>query len=493
MPTSQLGISESRLLAVETSTALGHTSTVTVLDAAAAPHRIDGALLSAEVRARLDELPVLRQSLVEVPLRLDRPWWRDDPGFDLDYHLRYIAVPDPDDPTSLHELVARIHGRPLDRRRPLWELYLISGLAGGQKALLSKIHLAALGSADGLEISAGLVGATPALRSRPDAAAAPTAEAAAVGDGGELRWRPSRGPTPAEVTLRAWRNALIDPVRALSLVPRRLSRVPGLAAWLTPGLALLNQRTQRPIVMPGQDRLTPRTSFNRRVGPHRRWAPTILDMTHVAAVRRAGGVSTVDVLTTICGGALRWWLLTRDELPRDPLQALVPLSVTDPDAIEGLAGVVVSLETTLERPVDRLASVHEQIGEAVTRHRALPAAEIRGLGGGTPLIGMVASRFLERASLADRLQPPFNTVITSVPGPAEPRYALGAPVEAIHPVLGVVDGVGLHIGAMSIRDRLCVSLVADRDLVPDLGALAERLSVELSLLADALDVDLTRA
>ena len=158
MPTAQMQRRHSRLLAIETPTALGHTSTLTILDASTAPHRINAPLLRREVEARLDELPMLRQSLVDVPLGLDRPWWRDHPGFDLDYHLRHIAVPDPDDPTSLAELVARIHSRPLDRYRPLWELYLISGLADGHVALLFKMHLAALAESTGNSLCAGLIG-----------------------------------------------------------------------------------------------------------------------------------------------------------------------------------------------------------------------------------------------------------------------------------------------------------------------------------------------
>ncbi|MEM9606867.1 MAG: wax ester/triacylglycerol synthase family O-acyltransferase [Actinomycetota bacterium] len=469
MPPSsrQLESSESRLLAVETPTALGHTSSLAILDAAAADHPIDGRLLTAEVEARLDELPVLRQCLMDVPLGLDRPWWRDDPGFDLNYHLRYIAVPDPDDASSLAQLVARIHDRPLDRRRPLWELYLISGLSGGRVALLSKVHLAALGSAQGNEIAAGLIGSSPELRGDPDE------------DSG---WRPGPGPTTVQLVCSGWRNAMLDPFRVAQAIPSRLTNVPGLRALVNPALALLNQRTERSIVLPDEETITPRTSFNHRVGAHRRWAKVSLDFERIAAVRRSASVSTVDVLAALCAGALRWWLLEHDELPRESLKALVPLSVTDPDAIDGIAGAVIHLQTHRRKPDERLAAIHADIGAVVERHGGLPAAEIQGIGGGTPILGMIASRLLERSPLADRLLPPFNTVITSVPGPKQQQYALGAPVAEVYPVLGVVDGIGLHFGAMSVGDRLCLSLVADRDLVPDLDALAARLPEELTIL-----------
>lgn len=468
MPAKQLRPSETKLLTVETPTALGHTSTLTILDTSSVDHAISGRLLTAEVSARLDELPILRQSLVELPLGFDRPWWRDEAGFDLGYHLRYIAVPEPDDPRSLADLVARIHSRPLDRRRPLWELYLISGLADDRVALLSKVHLAALGSAAGAEITAGLVGPTPDLLSES-------------GDGGGA-WRPRPGPSTMQILGRAWHNALVDPVRTAARIPRLLATVPRLGGLFNPGLTLLSQRSQKSIVFTETGRMAPRTSFNRRVGPHRRWIPVELDMDRIAALRRTAGVRTVDIVTAICGGALRWWLLERDELPLDPLLALVPLSVTDPNAIDGLAGVVVSLETNRHEVGERLRAVHEEIGEAVVRHGALPAADIGAITDGSPLTGLIASRLLERSTLFERLQPPFNTVVTSVPGPTGDRYALGAPVVAIHPILGVVDGIGLHIGAMSLPDRLCLSLVADRDLVPDLEALAGRIPEELSLL-----------
>ncbi len=247
----------------------------------------------------------------------------------------------------------------------------------------------------------------------------------------------------------------------------------------------MNQRSQRSIVIAEQSGITPRTSFNGRIGPHRRWASAELDLQRIAKVRSRFSVSTVDVLTAVCGGALRWWLLQHDELPRETLKALVPLSVTDPEAIEGIAGAVVSLSTNLHRVQDRLAIVHEQIGESVTRHGAMTAAEIRGIGGGTPLLGIVASRLLERSPLADRLMPPFNATITSVPGSKEKQYALGAEVTAIYPVLGVVDGMGLHIGAISVGDRLCLSLVSDREQIPDLAELAARIVEEFELLERA--------
>jgi WS/DGAT/MGAT family acyltransferase len=471
VPTAQLGRGTARLLAIETPNALGHTSTLTIVDAARAPRRLDGTLLRQEVAARLDGLPMLRQSLVEVPLGLDRPWWRDHPGFDLEYHLRHIAVPDPDDPTSLAELVARIHSRPLDRGRPLWELYLISGLADGRAALLFKMHLAALVESTGNSLCAGLIGPSPDLLGT---GADPTAD-----------WEPAPGPTVHDLGTRAWLNALVDPVRTMTTVPRTLNSLPGFRSVLNPALALMNQRAQRSIVIAEQSGITPRTSFNGRIGPHRRWAGAELDLRRIAKVRSRFDVGTVDVLTTVCGGALRWWLLEHDELPRESLKALVPLSVTDPEAIEGIAGAVVSLSTNRHRIPERLAVVHEQIGEAVERHGAMTAAEIRGIGGGTPLLGIVASRLLERSPLAERLMPPFNTTITSVPGSQDTQYALGAEVVGIYPILGVVDGMGLHIGAISVGDRLCLSLVSDREQVPDLAALAARIPEEFELLERA--------
>ncbi len=468
MPTSQIERGHSRLLAIETPTALGHTSTLTVVDAANAPHRLNAALLRQEVRARLDDHPMLRQSLVAVPLNLDRPWWRDHPGFDLHYHLRHIAVPDPDDPNSLADLVARIHSRPLDRGRPLWELYLISGLADGRAALLFKMHLAALAGSTGNSLCAGLIGESPELIGEP------------VGE--PRSWMPHPGPTLHDIGTRAWLNAVLDPMRTFTTVPRTLNSIPGMRSLMNPALALMNQRSQRSIVIAEQSGITPRTSFNTRIGPHRRWASAELDLRRIAKVRSRFSVSTVDVLTAACGGALRWWLLEHDELPRESLKALVPLSVTDPEAIEGIAGVVVNLSTNKHHVRERLSVIHEQIGEAVTRHGAMTAAEIRGIGGGTPLLGIVASRLLERSPLADRLMPPFNTTITSVPGTQHPQYALGAEVTSIYPILGVVDGMGLHIGAISVGDQLCLSLVSDREQIPDLDALAARIVYEFEFL-----------
>ncbi len=470
MPGTQLRADASRLLSVETSTAFGHTSTLSVLEPVEGGPRLDNRLLRAEVTARLPELPMLRKVLVDVPLGLDRPWWKDDPDFDLRYHLRYIAVPDEDDPSALFDLVARIHSRPLDRQRPLWELYLIKGLGGGRVALLSKVHLALLDAASPSIVNAGLLGTDPALLGAREA----------------TRWRPKPGPTLVDLATRAGLNAVFEPARSLGSIPRQLASLPGLRPFLNPALALLNQRNAEPYVATASGTITPRTSFNGRVGPHRRWATIDLDMDRIGVIRREQGVSNIDVLSTIAGGVLRWWLLEHDELPRETLKALVPLSVTDPNAVDGIAGALIDLETHRHRPEVRLARIHNQIGRAVLEQGARSAAEISMIGAGTPLVGMLASRLLDNSPLADRLLPPFNAMLTSVPGPREPLYALGARVVGSYPLLGVVDGMGLHIGAMSMGDRLCVSLVADRSMVPDLAAVANRFETELVELERAL-------
>jgi diacylglycerol O-acyltransferase / wax synthase len=467
--TRQLRREEARYLAVESPTALGHTSTVTVIDAARAVRPIDRVLLQREVAARLSRLPTFRKVLVEVPLRLDRPWWADDPSFDLDYHIRHIAAPAGGDEAGFAELVARIHSRPLDRKRPLWELYLIEGLADGRAAILTKVHLAALADSTGDDLVAALVEPQPTLI-----------------DEAPPRWKPGGRPSAAAITCRAWQNAFLDPARAMTAVPKRLRELPLARALVNPTLALLNQwNPQQSIAVTETATPAPRTAFNRRVGPHRRWSATTIEFDRIRTVRRAFAVSVIDVVAAMVAGALRWWLVEHDDLPQSPLRALVPLSVDDPEAVDGLAGVVIDLATNQHDPVERLITISAELGEAARRHRALPSAEIRGLGGGTPLLGMVASRLLEHSPLIDRLAPPFNTVITSVPGPDEPRFALGAPVEGIFPILGVVDGMGLHVGAISVGSRICLSLTSDRDLVADLDQVVARLGEELAVLEAA--------
>ncbi len=470
MPGTQLQPATSRLLSVESATAFGHTTNVTVLEPVDGGPKLDNRTLRAEVTARLAALPMLRKVLVEVPLGLDRPWWADDAHFDLRYHLRYIAVPNDDDPAALEDLIARIHSRPLDRNRPLWELYLITGLEDGRVALLSKVHMALIDESSSSILDIGLIGPEPEL----------------LGGAEPTRWRPKPQPSMVDLCTRAGLNAVFEPARSLGSIPRQLASLPGLRPFLNPALALLNQRNAEPYIATASDTITPRTSFNGRVGPHRRWARIELDMDRIAAIRRHRGVSNIDVLATVAGGVLRWWLLEHDELPRETLKALVPLSVTDPDAVDGIAGALIDLQTEKHRPEVRLDEIHRQIGLAVVERGARSAAEISMLSGGTPLVGMLASRLLDSTPLADRLLPPFNTAITSVPGPTEQLYALGARVVGSYPIFGVIDGMGLHIGAMSLGDRLCLSLVADRQLVPDLRAVAARFETELARLEMAV-------
>ena len=462
MTARQLTRDELRHVAAGRPPATGHATTVTVIDPARAAGAIDRSRLAREIEPCLAGLPALRRVVVEVPLRLDRPWWADDPDFDLDHHVGRATVPAPGGDRALAEVVATLHARPLDPRRPLWEAYLIEGLASGRVAILTKVHLAALADAEGADLLAALVTETPVRRPASGPA-----------------WRPAPGPGAATMACRAWANALRDPARTLTSAPRRLRELPVARGLVNPALAVVTQRAaRRPIAAAGPDAPAPRAPFNRRIGPGRRWAPASVDLDRVRAARRVHGVRVLDVVLAMVAGALRWWLLRHGRLPAAPLRALVPMAVRGAAAPGGVDAVVIGLATDRSAPADRLRAISAEVGAAALGHGALPAAEL-GAGAGWPSLAATGTRLLLASPLIDRVAPVFNTAVTVVPGPAGPRFALGAPVEAVHPVPAVVDGIGLHIGAVSVADRMHFGLTADRELVPDLEALAGRLTAEL--------------
>jgi diacylglycerol O-acyltransferase / wax synthase len=460
---------DAQFLALETPNQSGHFSGLTILDPSTRPN---GRLELADVRSMIAErLPLLapfRWRLKEVPLGLDYPYWIDDPDFDLEYHVRELALPPPPTEAKLAEQVARIFERPLDRARPLWELYLIYGLSDGNVGLLTKVHHAAVDGMSGAEIMGVLLDLSPEGRERPSPA------------------RSACDREPGEVEMLA---------RGLIGVPRYLERVlGGLPSTLpnledtpiirdVPGAKTLGRsaaRVARTIggrhspVLERTNLSRPRTSFNGRVSPHRRVAFGQLPLEEVKAVKNEYGSTVNDVIVSLAAGAVRRWLVEHDELPHRPLVALVPVSVRSEEQ-RGTYGnrigtMSVPLLTNEADPVARLRLTHEALRAAKERHKALPAQLLQDATQFIPpAVFARASRVT--FSLAAIRTPVWNLVVSNVPGPQFPLYCVGARVQAIYPVSVITDGMGLNITAMSYCGQLDVGIVADREQIPDVWKL----------------------
>src|SRR5438067_5571852 len=317
----QLTALDQQFLALEDTRHVGHVGALAVLDPSTAPGgTVNCADLQALVAERLPLVPPFRWRLAEVPFDLDYDYWIDDAEFDLDFHVRELALPPGGGDRQLGEQVARIFARPLDRSRPLWELYLIHGLPEGRVAVMTKIHHAVIDGMSGNEIQGALLDLSPEGREAPPPLSDPGDE------------------PPSELGMLA-RGVLgvgRYPLRLLGSVPRALpnvrevptlANIPGLRIAGSAADTALRALGRRGRVVGQSDLVPPRTSFNGRISAHRRFAFGRLSLDEVKDVKNAYGVTVNDVVVSLCAGAVRRWLLEHDELPADPLVVQIPVSV----------------------------------------------------------------------------------------------------------------------------------------------------------------------
>jgi diacylglycerol O-acyltransferase len=482
----QLTPLDAQFLAIETSRTYGHVGGLAVYDPSTAPEGTLGIPELCQVVAeRLHMLAPFRWRLVQVPLGLDLPYWTEDEDFDLDFHIRESAVPPPGDDKQLANTVARIFARPLDRSRPLWELYLIHGLAGGRVALLTKVHHAVVDGVSGNEILTVLLDPSPEGRviERP------------AGEG-----TPGRRPGDIEMLGRGIAGLARQPLRALRSVPTALpslTELPGANAF--PGVPRLSRAftgarralggPQDPGILEVTGARPPRTCFNGPISAHRSFAFGSVSLDTVKAIKNAAGVKVNDVVVAVCAGAVREFLLERDELPDDPLVAMVPVSVRGEDE-QGTFGnristMIVPIPTDVADPAGRLERAHELLRSAKEHHAALPADLLTDASAFVPpAVAALAAR--TTVGILGRTRPPLNLVISNVPGPRSPLFIAGARLESHYPVSAVVDGVGLNMTVMSYLDHVDFGIVADRDQLPDVWPLLHAAQREVDHLAAEL-------
>jgi diacylglycerol O-acyltransferase / wax synthase len=468
---------DAQFLALESARQSGHVGGVAVLDPSTRPNgRLELADVHQLIEERLPLLPPFRWRLQEVPLGLDYPYWIDDRNFDLEYHVRELALAPPPTDAKLAEQVARIFSRPLDRARPLWEVYLIHGLRDGNVALMTKIHHSVVDGISGAEIMGVLLDLSPEGREPP-----PPADS-----------RGDRDPSELEMLLRGLLGAPHYAQRVLLALPSTLANledtpilgdIPGAktvgraTAWLA--------RSLRGGESPLLERTTlsrPRTSFNGRVSPHRRFAFGQLPLDAVKAVKNAHGCTLNDVVVSLCAGAVRRWLVEHDELPDVPLVTQVPVSVRTEEQLgtygNRIGMLSVPLFTNEPDPAERLRLTHEALLIAKERHRALPAQLLQDATQFIPPAVFARAARLS-FSLAASRTPVWNLVISNVPGPQIPLYCAGARVEANYPVSVITDGLGLNITVMSYCGHLDFGIVADREQMRDVWKLIPWLSESL--------------
>ncbi|HEX6658966.1 MAG TPA: wax ester/triacylglycerol synthase family O-acyltransferase [Ilumatobacter sp.] len=481
----QLGGMDAAFLSMESGSMYGHVSSMTVFEPQPGTGGAGLEITKRAILSRIDQLEPYRRRLVTVPFGLDIPYWIEDPEFDIDYHVRHHAVPPPGTPQQLGDVVSRIISRPLDRRRPLWELYVIEGVENGKYiAQLNKIHHATIDGAAGVLLLGALLDEDP--RSVP--ADAPT-------EG----WPVEQLPSAVEMLSLTAREYIRRPEKVIRL---GIHAVRSMAATThNPGLAVLGEALARPLPGPlgralrsrlrgdrsREDDLpklpllsAPRTPFNATIGPHRRFAYTTVSLDDARQIRRAFGVTFNDVVMAMCAATLRKYLQLHDALPTEPLVAMVPISVRkadEPDLFRNrVSALTCELATDEADPVKRLMRISRRMSEAKERFDPVSADALQDFAQfAPPAVAGQAMRLLSRLRIADRVNSPVNVVISNVPGPNHPLYSAGAELKHFYPVSTISDGIGLNLTVQSYNGQLDFGFVGDRDLVPDLWTLVELL------------------
>lgn len=464
---------DTAFLALETSTSTGHVGSLSLLDPTTAAEPLDFARLIALFEARIGRVPVLRQHLLTVPFGIDQPWWVDDEHFDIGYHLREVALPTPGSRAQLAEVVANIHARPLDRSRPLWETYLISGLDDGLLAVYTKVHHATMDGVSGAEMLTALFDLTPTPA--PDPAPAP--------------WAPKPPPSRTHVAKAALSRLLARPVEATKVVAEAARMLPAVAptvgARVGSVFGLGKGEGSGAAGHPETPLVGPQTPFNVAISAHRRFGFTTLPLAQVKAVKNHFGTSLNDVAVAVSAGALRRWLIAHDALPEGPLVAMLPVSIrTGASDFKGnqVSAMLAAVPTHVADPVERLRTAQTITSVAKAQHAAMPPGFIdEVLGVAPPAVTNRLFRVTWASRVLHRL-PAFNVVISNVPGPPIPVYLAGTRLIAHYPVSAIADGVGLNITLVGYDGGLHFGVIAAREIAPDLDDLVGHLHTELDLL-----------
>jgi diacylglycerol O-acyltransferase len=442
--TDRLSPLDASFLFMEEPTTAMHVGGLMTFDAAPG---FDPDRFIALIGERLAAVPRYRQKIREVPARLGLPLWVDDPAFELDFHVRRSALPAPGSDEQLRELVGRLQSRQLDRSRPLWEIYLIEGLDRNRFAIVTKTHHAMVDGLSSIDIGAVLLDVTPTPRESPPD-----------------DWHPAPEPSDLVLAADAVREQLLRPGMALGNAQRAASDVRSLMR--TGGAMLAAARSA--------SRPAPANPLNAPIGRQRRFGTSAGALDDYKAIRKEHGGTVNDVILAVVTGGLRRWMTTRGEpvLTATTVRALVPVSVrargTGGTVGNQISALFVDLPVGEADPVARLKVVSAVMAGHKGSGQALGAGALIGLVGlATPTVHSMGARLT--SSMSSRM---FNVIVTNVPGPQFPLYAMGARMRDIYPVVPLAKGQAVSIGISSYDGGVFYGLNADRDAMGDVDVLA---------------------
>lgn len=449
----QLQGMDASFVAMETRNSPMHIGSLLIYDPSTAPGgfvRFKDILAFYESRMKLSK--TMRQRLVKVPLSIDYPYWIEDPEFDLEYHVRHVALPKPGDWRQLCIQAARIFARPLDLTRPPWEFTVVEGLDNipgvpkGCFAMVTKVHHAAIDGMSGIDLMEALHTLTPDEPPPP----------------GPDTWRADTPPNPLGLFLKGYANAWLNPIRQIDVARKAM---PGLFRAVK-GIANRDFDLD-PAVQ------TPRTRFNTKLSPNRVVEGRAFDLKDIKALRDLSpGAKVNDVFLAIIGGALRQYLSAKNDLPTESMTAMAPISVRSEGEKNSMgnqvSAMLVPLGSHIADPAERLRYVHAQTGKSKAMTEAIGARQMTEMSKVSPALFMaLGARLYTSLGIADVMKPVMNTVVTNVPGPPVPIYSAGAKLLHMQGLLCLTDGMGVGHVVQSYCTQATVGFTADRKLMPD--------------------------
>ncbi len=417
------------------------------------------------IQQRISLVPRYRQKIKWVPGHIASPVWVDDAGFDMAFHIRRSALPRPGNNDQLRELVGRLMSRRLDRCRPLWEMYLVEGLSDGRIAVITKTHHAMVDGISTIDIGQVLLDLTPEVREVPSD-----------------DWHPAPEPNPVDLVVEAITDFVRQPTELIDAVRNGVNDATATAfkvAGHLNGCLAYARTAARPVTG---------TPLNVDIGEQRRFGMARTELDDYKRVRKMHGGTVNDVVLATVTGALRNWLMLRNEpvSAKTVIRAMVPVSVRAPEEHGALGNKVSSylVDLPVGEPdaVERLRHVsakmkmHKEAGQSVGAD-----ALVRISGFAPPTLHSMGAR--AASGLAKRL---FNLVVTNVPGPQFPLYAGGAPMTEVFPVVPLAKGQAVSIGLTSYNGGVYYGLNADRDAMGDVNTFCRLIEESLAELVDTV-------
>ena len=419
----------------------------------------------ADFRALIDSklhlLERYRQCVRFVPLELGRPVWVDDPHFHLDYHVRHTALPAPGDQPTLERLMGRLLSAPLDHRRPLWEAWLVEGLANQRWAIVFKLHHCMVDGIAGVELLTQLLDLDPDIEVAPP-----------------QPWEPQAGPSGMAMVLDAWGGLIGDAWEWAAKTPTAIlhpaETLKG-AADTVKGLTGFLRHAS----------LTPAVALDGRIGPHRVWASSESSMGDVATIRSAFGGTINDVVLAAVTGGYRELLISIGEDPgRAVVRSLIPVSVrggsTQAIPENRVSTLLYELPVGIADPIERLRTVHEQMQELKGSHMAETGEMLTSITNlAPPMVVGVLTRLAVRAEhiVAQRV---VNTVTTNVPGPQFPLYCLGREMLEYRPFVPISHGVRIGTAILSYNGHLFFGVTGDYGMADAVRVVADSLTESIT-------------